>query len=616
MYSQVAYIPYHFTSSCCSPPSSSPPPSSFLFAFQTSSTIAILRCIGCEWKVLLQLDIPEKAPISCFEFLGIDNFLIVGLKNGVVLIMDTATSKVLKKFQWNVQLTGLEYPQVIFRDPNKIGNFFVLFTSGLMLGFEGKRKEEEGEPEPEPEQSIKRGDRKEERGGLGGGARKGIGGGRGVGGGGGVEGGINRGVEGRDKGKEGWLEEVMKLHLQVDWKKKIFPKWLKRQEGEFRKGGSIIQVDAKFSKVLDNLSGSVFIHPTLPELSFIWGTFFPSPIFLLPPSSVPPPSPTPTLPLMSFSIPLSSLPTYSLLPSSFFLFPSSSISAAVLVKKSFFCQNFDASSVFAFSSFDGKARIFDLDGKRPLGLFKSAAGGLLALDFSQSGRYLCFSGQDDGIVVFDLGRGGEERGGRERGEWGGGEGGGGREEGEKRSIEWWRVEGHLSFISKAICEEFEDGIVRVTAASMDSCISITEFQMGKNELNGSVKNFEKKTNSQRKEEQKGLINEEIRKENEGVKREDEGINKIEKGRKAEEIEKKEREGMRREVQVGGWEKEGGGRRECFWNIKFEEGRGSVIKAENIRKINEEGVGSLMLAGKNLIACCYDGCVSVWEMERK
>ena len=361
MYSQVAYIPSHFPSSSASPPPSSPPPpSSFLFAFQTSSTIAILRCIGCEWKVLLQLDIPEKAPISCFEFLGIDNFLIVGLKNGVVLIMDTTTSKVLKKFQWNVQLTGLEYPQVIFRDPNKIGNFFVLFTSGLMLGFEGKRKEEGGEAE---ESRKGGGDGKDEKGGLGGVAKKGVVGGGGGGGGGkvggGVEAGGSRAIEGRDKGKEGWLEELMKLHLQVDWKKKIFPKWLRRQEGEFGRGGSIIRIDPKFPKALDNLSGSVFIHPTLPELSFIWGTFYPPPIFLLPPSSLPPPSPT--LPLMPSSIPLpSSLPqAYSLLPSSFFLFPSSSISAAVLVKKSFFCQNFDASSVFAFSSFDGKARLFD-----------------------------------------------------------------------------------------------------------------------------------------------------------------------------------------------------------------------------------------------------------------
>ena len=203
---------------------------------------------------------------------------------------------------------------------------------------------------------------------------------------------------------------------------------------------------------------------------------------------------------------------------------------------------------------------------------------------------------------------GREEGGRMEGggrKEGGGIEGEGREEGgfeEEGEGEWRRVEGHRSFISKAICEEFEDGIVRVTAASMDSCISITEFQIRKQEING------------KRGEEGGRREEGGKKEEEGGRRKEEGEKREEKRKKREEEEgrSEEKEGRTEE----GGRREEGGKRECFWNIKFEEGRGFVVKAENLRKINDEGVGSLMLAGKNLIACCYDGCVSVWEMERK
>jgi hypothetical protein len=473
--------------------------SAFLFAFQTSSTIAILRNKESNWKVVLQLDIPEKANISCFEFLGVESILVVGFTNGVILLMDALMNKVLRKFPWNAKGNNQDYPQAIYRDPNKIGGFFVLFGNGLMLGFEGNW-------------DLGRDDRDLLTGkkiGAGNSPAK-----------------INAEKEIKG-GKDNWLDQLMRLSLSIDWKKKLFPKWVRIGESEVEKR----PFRTEESKSPEYLASTVYLHPTIPELSFIWGIVSSYPNCSMHSSFS-----------SSFSAGLPSPHPASsvLLPTSFYLFPCNSISAALFVKKPFFDEHLGISSVFAFISFDGTARLFDLPGKKPLGVFRSAAGGLLAIDFSQSGRFLCLSGQDDGILIIDLWSAIKDE--RQR---------------EEKEGDWWRVEGHKSFISKAICEEFDDGIIRVTAASMDSCISITEFPV--------------------------KFNKEIR----------------EKG----------------EINANGC-KEEGERNTLLWNSKFEEGKGRIVMAENMRKINEDGVGSLMMAGKNLIACCYDGCASIWQLERK
>ena len=50
-------------------------------------------------------------------------------------------------------------------------------------------------------------------------------------------------------------------------------------------------------------------------------------------------------------------------------------------------------------------------------------------------------------------------------------------------------------------------------------------------------------------------------------------------------------------------------------LRFEKIKAKTIKVDNMKKINKEGVGWLdILDDEILITSCYDGCVSVWNVE--
>ena len=86
-------------------------------------------------------------------------------------------------------------------------------------------------------------------------------------------------------------------------------------------------------------------------------------------------------------------------------------------------------------------------GNNPLFSFKIDYGGINSFSFSENFEFVSLACQDDSIYVINL-----------------------------IKLNYFRIIGHKSFITKTIIYETYPGVYRIIAGSMDSFISITEFQ--------------------------------------------------------------------------------------------------------------------------------------------
>ena len=121
-----------------------------LFAFQTSSTISILKCENLNsWRNFSQIDLKEptlqKVPISHFEFLpppseNLESYtkeIMIGYRNGLVLHVNYIENIVLNKFNQLDIEEGEKYVSVqsiLFSPKNNIG-FYVLFSNNLLMHY-------------------------------------------------------------------------------------------------------------------------------------------------------------------------------------------------------------------------------------------------------------------------------------------------------------------------------------------------------------------------------------------------------------------------------------------------------------------------------------------------
>lgn len=102
--------------------------------------------------------------------------------------------------------------------------------------------------------------------------------------------------------------------------------------------------------------------------------------------------------------------------------------------------------VMAYVGLDGFLRIFDYFWWVPLVSYKSFFGGFNHVAFSEKGDLVALAGQDDNITVLDL-----------------------------LTMRSLVIQGHKSFVSKVMISEPEPNIMRVLASSLDSFLSMSEF---------------------------------------------------------------------------------------------------------------------------------------------
>lgn len=141
-------------------------------------------------------------------------------------------------------------------------------------------------------------------------------------------------------------------------------------------------------------------------------------------------------------------------PQAFYKFNCSFISY-IETKSSPFFQHINAKpsksntshyAVLAFTGFDGFLRIFDYFWMTPLISYRSNYGGYNHFSFSNKGDLIALCGHDDNITVLDL-----------------------------ITFRTITIIGHKSFPMKVMLSEIEPFIIRVLACSLDTFISVSEF---------------------------------------------------------------------------------------------------------------------------------------------
>jgi len=128
-----------------------------LFAFQTSSTISLIKCENIiKWNVFSQIDLKDpsvqKLTISHFEFLpsASENFdsytkeMLIGYRNGMIVHINYLENSILNKF--NVlemeEREKIISVQSIIINPKTPNNFYVLFSNSLLMQYSIEKTEE------------------------------------------------------------------------------------------------------------------------------------------------------------------------------------------------------------------------------------------------------------------------------------------------------------------------------------------------------------------------------------------------------------------------------------------------------------------------------------------
>jgi hypothetical protein len=107
------------------------------------------------------------------------------------------------------------------------------------------------------------------------------------------------------------------------------------------------------------------------------------------------------------------------------------------------------SLLLAFTGLDGYFRIIEMRAMDPLFSFRSDYGGFSSFAFNQTYSMVCLAGQDDTTYVVHF----------------------------EQKVTWLKLQGHNSFISRAVFSTESEALVRVISGSYDGYLSFTELGM-------------------------------------------------------------------------------------------------------------------------------------------